>query len=1068
MRKTPKAIKWAEKTVRTRSRNSPVKVLLSSLCILLTIPGIHGQNRELFTNVSGFSGSPLGTAILSGTVVDENDAVVPAATVLVRDISKTIKKDTRTSAVGIFVVTQLPAGNYTVAVQQQGFATAEIKGLSLKVNDQLSLKIQLKVGQIGETVTIDPDSSIVQRSAAVETTLNRQMIENLPLNGRSLQPVISLTPGVTVTRPTFGEQGQFGVNGQRASANYFVVDGVSANIGVAAGADGLGQSGSGSLPGLSALGTTHSIFTVDGLQQFKILTSTYAPEFGRVPGAQVQVQTRSGTNQFRGSLFEYFRSGVLSANDWFANRDGLPKPDLNHHDFGGVVGGPIIKGKTFFFASYEGLRLRLPQVATVDVPSMSSRATAPEQVRPFLNAFPHPNGEETVNGLARFSASYTDQASLHATTIRIDQKLGEKLSLFGRYSHGISETETRGGASSSLNTTLQMAFQTQTLTIGLTQLITPNISNDFRANYSGTRGGKYFQVDDFGGAEPFDESLVFPTQSSVENSLYAFSLGSNTSFLVGKDATNHQHQLNFVDSLTILSGSHQIKLGVDYRRLMPVYGEWKYKQFASFNTIGEALSGTASSVAIQTQDKVGLLFTNFSAYGQDVWKLSRRFTLTYGMRWEFNPPPKGTDDQVLYTVQGLDNPQALTLAPAGTPYYRKTYNNFAPRFGVAYQFSEHQGWERVLRGGFGIFYDLGTGSLANGAVSFPYLRRRVLSNVSFPLNPASAEAPSQSLNPPVGRIHAANPHLQLPLTMQWNVTFEQSLGSKRSLSASYVGASGRRLLRLEMLVNPNPDFGQVFITTNEASSSYHALQLQFQRRLSRSLQSHLAYTWSHSIDNASNDSFPNPPSAVFDPRLDRASSDFDVRHSFAGAITYNIPTPPFGAFGKLLLRDWSVDGIITARTAAPVDIFFRRDLGFGPFNFRPDVVPRVPPYRTDPSLPGGREINRAAFVVPQTPTQGSVGRNALRGFPLRQMDLALRRRFAFAERLNLQFRMDIFNVFNRPNFADPIGDLSNSFFGTSTAMFGRSLGSNVGSVGLNSIYQVGGPRTMQMSLKLQF
>jgi hypothetical protein len=1010
----------------------------------------------------------LGTAILSGTVVDENDAVVSAATVLVRDISKTIKKEVRTSTVGIFVITQLPPGNYTVAVQQQGFATAEIKGLSLKVNDQLSLKIQLKVGQIEETVTIDPDSSIVQRSAAVGTTLNRQMIENLPLSGRSLQPVINLTPGVTLTRPTFGEQGQFSVNGQRASTNYFMVDGVSANIGVAAGADGLGQSGSGSLPGLSALGTTHSLFTIDALQEFKILTSTYAPEFGRVPGAQVLVQTRSGSNQLRGSLFEYFRTGALNANDWFANRNGLPKPGLNHHDFGGVLGGPIIKGKTFFFASYEGLRLRLPQVATVDVPSMSARDIASEQVRPFLNAFPLPNGNETADGFARFSASYTDQAFLHATSIRIDQRLSDKLSLFGRYSHGISETETRGGASSSLNTTLQMAFQTQTLTMGLSQLITPRVSNDFRVNYSTTKGGKYFQVDDFGGAELFDESVVFPTNSSVQNSLYGFTLGSNISFLVGKDATNFQHQLNLVDNLAILSGSHQIKFGVDYRRMTPIYGEWKYKQFASFNGVAEALRETASSVTIQAQGKVGLLFTNFSAYAQDVWKLSRRLTLTYGIRWEFNPPPRGTDDQPLYTVQGLDNPQALTLAPAGTPYHRATYNNFAPRFGAAYQLSERQGWERVLRGGFGIFYDLGTGSLANAAVSFPYLRRRVLSNVSYPLNPALAEPPLQSFNPPVGRIQASDSRFRLPLTMQWNLTFEQSLGSKRSLSASYVGAAGRRLLRLEMLVNPNPDFAQVFITTNQATSSYHALQFQFQRRLSRSLQSHLAYTWSHSIDNASNDSLPNIPSAVFDPRLDRASSDFDVRHSFAGAITYSIPTPPFGAFGKRLLRDWSIDGIVTARTALPVDIFFRRDIGFGPFNFRPDVVPGVPLYLTDTSLPGGRAINRAAFVVPQTSIQGNLGRNAFRGFPLRQMDLTLRRHFALTEKLNLQFRMDLFNVFNRANFADPVVDLSSSLFGTSTAMLGRSLGSNVGSVGLNSIYQVGGPRTMQMSLKLQF
>src|SRR5258707_4886981 len=284
--------------------------------------GIHGQNRKLFMNTSDFANQPLGTATLSGTVVDENDAVVPEASVLVNDFNTSIKKEATTSRVGIFIITQLPPGNYTVAVQQQGFATAEIRGLSLKVNEQLALKIQLKIGQIGETVTIDPDSSIVQRSSAVGTTLNRRMVENLPLSGRSLQPIIRLTPGVALTRPTCAEQGQFSVNGQRANSNYLMVDGVSANIGVAAGADGLGQSGSGSLPALTALGTTHSLFSIDALQEFKILSSTYAPEFGRTPGAQVLVQTRAGSNQFRGSLFEYFRSGALSANDWFANRDG--------------------------------------------------------------------------------------------------------------------------------------------------------------------------------------------------------------------------------------------------------------------------------------------------------------------------------------------------------------------------------------------------------------------------------------------------------------------------------------------------------------------------------------------------------------------------------------------------------------------------------------------------------------------------------------------------------------------------------------------------------------------------
>ena len=208
------------------------QALLSLGLLLLIIHGSYVQGR-LFAGTSIFVNPAPATAALAGTVVDDNDAVVSEASVLVKEISKGIEKDTKTNRIGLFTLSGLPAGTYTVAVQHQGFATAEIRGVSLKVNDQLALKIHLKVGQIGETVTIYADSSIVQRSPAVATTLNRQMVENLPSNGRSLQSLISLAPGVIVTKPTFAEQGQFSVNGQRANANYFMVDGVSANIGVA-------------------------------------------------------------------------------------------------------------------------------------------------------------------------------------------------------------------------------------------------------------------------------------------------------------------------------------------------------------------------------------------------------------------------------------------------------------------------------------------------------------------------------------------------------------------------------------------------------------------------------------------------------------------------------------------------------------------------------------------------------------------------------------------------------------------------------------------------------------------
>jgi hypothetical protein len=258
----------------------------------------------------------------------------------------------------------------------------------LNVSDQLALKLQLQVGQISESVTIQGSSLIQTESPAVGTVINRQFVANLPLNGRSIQALIELTPGTVLTK---GE-GQFSINGQRDNANYFSGDGVGTNVGTRP-FPSLGQAAGGTLPAFSALGGTNNLVSVDALQEFRIETSTYAAESGRTPGGQVAIVTRAGTNRFRGTIFDYFRNDALDANDWFANSGGLKKPPLRQNDFGGVVGGPISKDRTFFFFSYEGLRLRQPQVGITPVPSTQARQAAPAPIKPLLNAFPVANGK---------------------------------------------------------------------------------------------------------------------------------------------------------------------------------------------------------------------------------------------------------------------------------------------------------------------------------------------------------------------------------------------------------------------------------------------------------------------------------------------------------------------------------------------------------------------------------------------------------------------------------------------------------------------------------------------------
>jgi hypothetical protein len=889
---------------------------------------------------------------------------------------------------------------------------------------------------------------------------------------------------------TSGEQGQFSVNGQRANANYFTIDGVGANIGVTAVA-APSQATGGSLPGLSAAGGTNNLVSVDALQEFKVQTSTYAAEFGRTPGAQVQILTRSGTNRFSGVLFEYFRNDAMDANDWFANSRGLRKPALRQNDFGGVIGGPIIKNRTFFFFSYEGLRLRQPQTAITDVPSVAVRQAAPSSMQPFLNAFPTPNGPNRINpitglpnGLAEFATSYSDPSTLNATSIRIDHILSDKFTLFGRYNYAPSSVEQRVAfGSQSVNTLQSTALNTQTLTGGLTWIITPTISNEIRANWSRNRMNNSLRVDDFGGAVAPSDSALFPTSTSRDNSAYLFFVltGKNTAFEVGRLAGNLQRQVNLIDNLSIITGSHQLKFGVDYRRLFPVLGTRRYLQEAFFLDVNQAATGKA--LFARTSSDAGLrfpLFDNFSAYGQDAWKVSHRLMLTYGLRWEVNPPPREKNKNYPAVVIGLNNPATLALAPFGTPLYKTTYNNLAPRVGVAYELLQDPGRETVVRGGFGIFYDLGNNQAA-GAFSgvFPYAGVAIFfapAGVPYPLDSASAAPPPLSTDPRGGTVFAFDPNLKLPRTYQWNLTFEQSLGANQAISAAYVGSAGRRLLRQEQLRSPNADFlnSQVSVTRNGAKSDYHSMQLQYDRHLSRGLQALASYVWSKSLDSTSGDSFLNVRSDRIDPNTDRGPSDFDVRHAFTAAVTYNIPTVKVGEVGSAILRKWGVDTIFSARSATPVNVIFSSTQLFGVgTSTRPDLVSGVPLYVDDSTVGGGRRFNRTAFTAPPTDPatrsalrQGTLGRNALRGFPVYQVDLALRRQFSLTERVNLQFRAEAFNLFNHPNFGDPIGDLNLPLFGQSTTMLGRSLGS--GGVGFNPLYQIGGPRSIQFALKLQF
>ena len=695
--------------------------------------------------LSGVLNAQSTNATVTGYVTDPSKAVIPDAKVIVINVGTNVRSEAKTNNVGSYMVVSLSPGSYRIEVEKDGFKTVVKSDIVLHVQDAVAINFEMAVGSTSEVVTVTGGTPVVNtESAAVSTVVDRQFADNLPMNGRSFQSLIQLTPGVVATPVSSFDGGQFSVNGQRASSNYWMVDGVGANIGISA--TSFPANGSaGALGSFSVLGGTNSLVSVDALQEFRIQTSTYAPEFGRTPGGQISIVTRSGTNQFHGTVFDYLRNDALDANNWFngfTNNPPLPKAKERQNDFGGTFSGPVIKEHTFFFFSYEGLRLRLPQTTLTTVPDASARQNAAPALQPFLNAYPLPNGtDNATTHVAQLNRSYSNPATLNAYSLRVDHRLRDAITLFGRYNYSPSEATQRGASSLPLSGLLTARATVQTGTAGATWIISPRITNDLRFNYSRTDASSNNHFDNFGGAVPL-ATLPLPSSYTTTNAAFAFSVFnlSHGTFAIGPQSHNIQRQINVIDNLSQQWGSHALKVGVDYRRLSPEFAPRLYSQQATFFTVAAATTGNLAFTFLNSQVRSTLLFRNLGIFAQDTWRIAPRFTLTYGLRWDFDVAPSSLSGPGLPVVTGfnLRNLTTLALAPSGKPPFNTTYGNLAPRIGVAYQLSQSPDWQTVLRGGFGVFYDLATSEVGNlYSVNYPFGASAFLVGGTFPLSQAA-------------------------------------------------------------------------------------------------------------------------------------------------------------------------------------------------------------------------------------------------------------------------------------------------------------------------------------------
>jgi hypothetical protein len=1021
---------------------------------------------------------------INGRVVDPSNGVIVGADILAINDVTGVKYSGKTNNDGIYIVPNLPPGPYRLQVSKVGFKTLIKPDIVLNVQDALSVNFTLPVGAVFETVTVEGGAPLVDtQSAAVSTVVDQNYVANIPLNGRSFQDLILLTPGIVTQSPQnniagkLGETGEFTVNGQRAESNYYTVDGVSANLGAAPGVNMIAGGGaSGSVASATALGTTQALVSVDDLQEFRVQSSTYSAEYGRNPGGQFAFETKSGTNEWHGTAYDYIRNGAFDADDWFNNYLGVKQPALRQNDFGGTFGGPVDifglysgRDKTFFFLSYEGLRLVQPQAATVNyVPDATLRANTHMPLQQVLNAFPLPNGPDVGNGIAEFNSNWSNPSSINSGSVRVDHVVSGRLRLFFRFSDTSSSTAIRGHGDFATPTEDNSSdYVSRTYTVGATSAFTNRLSNEFRLNYSTNRVISNQVIDSFGGSTPVDLAQLSGLSSNAgiaADLIYdGYELGISQ---VPQAAL--QRQWNLVDTVGLSSGKHQFKFGVDYRRLTPIATpldpsiEYLYLSESSVET------NIANFAVPESFAPAYPLYTNFSAFAQDEWRMTPKLNVSLGVRWEINPAPGVTQGIKPYTVAG-PGPSTYTLAPQGINLWRTTWKNVAPRLGVNYVLRDKPGFETVIRGGTGIFFDTGQQLGSLGFEGPGYSAESFFTSSPFPLPLAEATPPIT--NPPTapyGIVYGYPSNLQLPYTVQWNASIAQALGKSQALTVSYVGAHAARLLEEKQTDGAtvgNPNFTTLIFTQNGLTSDYSSLQLQVQRRLNQGLTALVSYTLSHCIDYGSQDYFF---------AYQRGDCDFDVRNNFSGAFSYDVPNVGWKGPLHIVLSHWGLDDRFTARTAFPVTLQGTAVIdpatgeyyypGLNSASGQPVYIYGVQctaVYNNGLPCPGGRAVNPNAFTAPASGL-GDAPRNFVRGFGAWQMDLAVRREFPIHERLRLQLRAEAFNLFNHPNFG-----YINSNFGQST--FGQSTGTLANSLGiLSPLYQMGGPRSMQFALKLIF
>ncbi len=1033
----------------------------------------------LLTTVSLSAQSTRGS--IGGEITDAAKKPLSGAAVTLTDRDTNRKRTVAAGKQGDFRITLLDPGTYRLEVKAPGYSSY-FQDLILDMNQEIRVDVALSLPP-ADIVTVNATRSLLRTdSATVGGIIDTRQIQDLPLDGRDFFALSLLIPGVVP--PAEGSaasvRGSFSINinGAREDANDFLLDGIY---------DGD--------PKLNGVAVTPQ---VDAVREFEVLSSTYDASFGRNGGGQISVVLRSGTNQFHGTAYEFFRNAVFDARNYFAPSDA-PAPQDQRNQFGGTLGGPIAKDRTFFFMDYQGTRDNTGITQVTNVPTLAERtgdfsqsslpAINPTTGTPFPNnqipsyyldptgvaiaaLYPAPN-RAVLN--QNYVSSPVGRLGDDQFDVRVDHNLSPSSQLTFRYSFANSSLfEPFTGPSFPLLPGYgdNVPSRDQNVLAAETHAFTPALLNEFRAGFDRVSLGVYQQ--DIG--QNINSEVGLPTISTNPRDYGLTSITVTGFSPLGDESNNPQHgttnvyQLN--DNLTWVHGRHQAKFGVDYRITQQnAYRDVESRGFIDFtglllgNALEELLLGLPTDSGVATLDNPEHLRTHsYNFFANDTWRVRPNLTLNLGLRYEFNSP--GVDAQ---NHANLLDETTQTLVPVGTDGmprggYLPDRNNFAPRFGVAW--SPGSSSRTVLRAGYGIYFDQSSLAPSEGLYfSPPYFNF----STYYPLGPTaplllSDPFPSDFPYPTPTSALAFQRDLRTPYIQQWNFNIERSLGGSRMFEIGYVGSKGTDLIGARDInqpppsANPNfvrplPEFADIDLLESNRNSIYHSLQARYEQRLDFGLSLLASYTFAKSIDNAS--SFfssagdPNFPQDSYDLHAERGLSNFDVRQRFVASYGYDLP------FGKRShwLKGWQTFGILQFQTGEPFTVSMLADddnsntgidsLGFGA-NDRPNVVGS--PHLANPST--NEWFNTSAFAIPPYGSFGNSGRNTVTGPGMATVDLSLVKNTAIRERATLQFRVELFNVVNHANF-----NLPDNFIGSPT--FGQIL-------------SAGNPRRLQLGLKLLF